>query len=137
MRSGPGDTATVVLIEDLHWIDAASEEFVEALADAVVGTATLLIVNFRIGFVASFMQRSHYRQIFMPPLAAADAQRLLREHFGDDPSLALLSRNIVERAQGIWRIGIPRARRCGRADFCSASRSWSPPVIGRAAGFQQ
>ena len=32
------DVTTVVLIEDLHWIDAASEEFVEALADAVVGT---------------------------------------------------------------------------------------------------
>ena len=48
----PRDGATVVLIEDLHWIDAASEEFVEALADAVVGTTTLLFVNFRPGFVA-------------------------------------------------------------------------------------
>jgi tetratricopeptide (TPR) repeat protein len=90
----------VVLIEDLHWIDAASEEFVEALADAVVGTTTLLIVNFRPGFTASFMQRSHYRQIGMPPLAVEQARRLLQEHFGEDPSLALLSRNIIERAQG-------------------------------------
>jgi adenylate cyclase len=99
-RSGPRDTATVVLIEDLHWIDAASEEFVEALADAVVGTTTLLVVNFRPGFAAAFMQRSHYRQIVMPPLASEQAQQLLREHFGEDPSLALLSRNIIERAQG-------------------------------------
>ncbi len=99
-RSGPRDNATIVLIEDLHWIDAASEEFVEALADAVVGTTTLLIVNFRPGFAASFMQRSHYRQIAMPPLASEQAQLLLQEHFGEDPSLALLSRNIIERAQG-------------------------------------
>jgi class 3 adenylate cyclase/tetratricopeptide (TPR) repeat protein len=99
-RSGPSDTATVVLIEDLHWIDAASEEFIEALADAVVGTTTLLVVNFRPGFAASFMQRSHYRQIAMPPLASEQARLLLQEHFGEDPSLALLSRNIVERAQG-------------------------------------
>ena len=99
-RSGPRDAVTVVLIEDLHWIDAASEEFVEALADAVVGTTTLLVVNFRPGFAASFMQRSHYRQIVMPPLASDQAQLLLQEHFGDDPSLALLSRNIIERAQG-------------------------------------
>src|SRR6476619_3177518 len=35
-RSGPRDLPTVVVVEDLHWIDAASEEFIEALADAVV-----------------------------------------------------------------------------------------------------
>jgi adenylate cyclase len=100
VRSRPGDTATVVLIEDLHWIDAASEEFVEAVADAVVGTATLLVVNFRPGFAASFMQRLHYRQIVVAPLTWPDAHQLLQQHFGDDPSLALLSRNVVERAQG-------------------------------------
>ena len=90
----------IVVIEDLHWIDAASEEFVEALADAIVDSMTLLLVNFRPGFAAAFMQRPHYRQIVMPPLAAEQARLLLRQHFGDDPSLALLSRDIIERAQG-------------------------------------
>src|SRR5450759_3355177 len=46
------------------------------------------------------MQRTHYRQINMPPLPAAQAVILLQDHFGNDPSLALLSRNIIERAQG-------------------------------------
>jgi class 3 adenylate cyclase/tetratricopeptide (TPR) repeat protein len=99
-RSGPRDFTTVAIIEDLHWIDAASEEFIEALVDAVVGTTTLLVVNFRPGFTAPLMQRSHYRQINMPPLPSAQAALLLHDHFGNDPSLALLSRNIIERAQG-------------------------------------
>jgi class 3 adenylate cyclase len=99
-RSGPRDVTTVVIIEDLHWIDAASDEFIEALADAVVGTTTLLVVNFRPGFTAPLMQRSHYRQINMPPLPPSQAAILLEDHFGNDPSLALLSRNIIERAQG-------------------------------------
>jgi class 3 adenylate cyclase/tetratricopeptide (TPR) repeat protein len=98
-RSGARD-ATVVIIEDLHWIDAASEEFIEVLADAVVGTTTLLVVNFRPGFAAPLMQRSYYRQINIPPLPATQAAILLQDHFGSDPSLGLLSRNIVERAQG-------------------------------------
>ena len=98
-RSGSRDT-TIVIIEDLHWIDAASEEFVEALTDAVVGTTTLLVLNFRPGFTAPLMQRSHYRQINMPPLAPTQAAVILQDHFGNDPSLALLSRNIIERAQG-------------------------------------
>ena len=99
-RSGPRDVTTVVIIEDLHWIDAASEEFIEALADAVVGTTTLLVVNFRPGFTALLMQRSHYRQINMPPLPPPQAAVLLQDQLGNDPSLALLSRNIIERAQG-------------------------------------
>ncbi len=59
IRSAPRDVVTVVLIDDLHWIDAASEEFIEALADAVVATTTLVVVNFRPGFAAPLMQRSH------------------------------------------------------------------------------
>ncbi|WP_076865846.1 adenylate/guanylate cyclase domain-containing protein [Bradyrhizobium mercantei] len=100
VRARPGDTPTVVLVEDLHWIDAASEEFVETLVDAIVGTATLLVVNFRPGFSAPFMQRSHYRQIAVPPLPWSDSNELLREHFGKHPSLVSLSSNVIERAQG-------------------------------------
>jgi adenylate cyclase len=99
-QAGLPDTTAVVIIEDLHWIDAASEEFAEALADAVVGTPTLLVVNFRPGFAAQLTQRSYYRQINMPSLPPAQATILLRDHLGSDSSLALISRNIVERAQG-------------------------------------
>src|SRR5262245_8798766 len=96
----PREPLSVVIIEDLHWIDAASEEFVEALADAVVGTTTLLVVNFRPGFAASLMQRSHYRQINIRPLSPVHAAVLIHDHFGSDTSLALLGRNVIERAQG-------------------------------------
>jgi class 3 adenylate cyclase/tetratricopeptide (TPR) repeat protein len=96
----PREPISVVIIEDLHWIDAASEEFVEALADAVAGTTTLLVLNFRPGFAAPLIQRSHYRQINMRPLSAEQATALVQDHVGTDPSLALLSRNIIERAQG-------------------------------------
>ena len=99
-RSGTRDAVIVVLIEDLHWIDEASEEFVEVLSDAVVGTRTLLVVNFRPGFAAPFMHRSHYRQIGLQPLTFEQAELLLQTQLGSDSSLVLLSRNIVERAQG-------------------------------------
>nr|WP_246755660.1 adenylate/guanylate cyclase domain-containing protein [Bradyrhizobium sp. CCBAU 53338] len=100
VRSSSPDEATVVLIEDLHWIDAASEEFVEALADAVVGSPTLLVLNFRPGFAAPLVQRMHYRQINIPPLSSSDAHQIVQDYFGADSSIALVSRNIVERAQG-------------------------------------
>ncbi len=100
VHSRPHDEVLLVLIEDLHWIDPGSEEFVGALVDAVIGTKTLLLLNFRPGYTANWMRHSHYRQIDLTPLQNAEAEQLLRDLLGDDSSLALLSRNITERAQG-------------------------------------
>lgn len=100
VRSGQQQKPVVVLIEDLHWIDAASEEFIDAMVDAIIGTTTLLLFNVRHGYTASWMQRSHYRQISLSALRRVDAEALLSDLLGKDSSLALISRNIAERAQG-------------------------------------
>jgi class 3 adenylate cyclase/tetratricopeptide (TPR) repeat protein len=100
LHSRPRDEVVLVLIEDLHWIDPASEEFVAAIVDAIVGTKTLLVLNFRPGLMAAWMQRSHYRQITLVPLQSAATAEILRNLLGDDPSIALLARNIAERGQG-------------------------------------
>ena len=63
----------VLIVDDLHWIDPASEEFVESIVDAIVGTKTLLVLNFRPGVTAPFMERSHYRQIGLAPLSSGEA----------------------------------------------------------------
>ncbi len=99
-RNEPADGAAVILIEDLHWIDEASEEFVKALAEVMIGTRRLLLVNYRPGFVASFMQETAFHEVHIVPLGSEEARELLRGVFGEDPSLTGLSRNIVERAQG-------------------------------------
>lgn len=100
VRSGPQKEPAVVLVEDLHWIDAASEEFIDAMAEAVIGTTTMMLFNFRYGYAAPWMQRPHYRQVSLSPLNRAEADGLLHELLGRDSSLALIARNIAERAQG-------------------------------------
>jgi len=99
-RAEPADGATVILIEDLHWIDEAREDFVKALAEATIGTRRLLLVNYRPGFAAFFMQHTAFHEVHIVPLGSEEAQELLRGLFGEDPSLTGLSRNIVEYAQG-------------------------------------
>ena len=100
VRSRPSNETVVVLVEDLHWINSASLDFIEALVDAIVGTKTLLLLNFRPGFAAPWMQRSHYRQIGLAPLGPTAADQLLHDLLGNDASLASLRQNIAERAQG-------------------------------------
>ena len=100
VRAGRSNEPAVILIEDLHWIDAASEEFLEAMVDAVVGTTTLLLSNFRSDYAAPWMQRSHYRQVNLLPLDLGEMGDLLRSLLGDDASLEWISHHIVKRAQG-------------------------------------
>jgi class 3 adenylate cyclase/tetratricopeptide (TPR) repeat protein len=100
LRFGGRQRPVVVLIEDLHWIDAASEQFVDAAVDAIVGTPTLLLFNFRPGYAVAWMQRSHYRQINLAALNQTAASELLGDLLGRDSSLALISRHIAERTQG-------------------------------------
>jgi predicted ATPase/class 3 adenylate cyclase len=100
VRSGRRNEPAVILVEDLHWVDAASGEFVEAMVDAVVGTTTLLLLNFRSDYAAPWMRHGHYRQITLSPLSRAGMGDLLSELLGRDPSVAEVANDIAERAQG-------------------------------------
>jgi len=44
----------VLVVEDLHWIDTSSEEFLTFLLDAVAGVPLLLLVTYRIGYTPPF-----------------------------------------------------------------------------------
>ena len=90
----------VSLIEDLHWIDDASEAVVENWVEAVGGTRTLLVVNFRPGYHAGWMQRSYYQQLSLLPLGPEAMAEMLRELLGTHPSVADVARSIRERAAG-------------------------------------
>jgi adenylate cyclase len=59
----------VLLIEDLHWFDRASEEYIENLVVEIApGNRTLLLLNFRPEYHAQWMQRSYYQQLPLLPL---------------------------------------------------------------------
>ena len=88
------------LVEDLHWIDSASEEFLAALIEAVPGTKTLIVANFRPEYRAEWMRQSYYRQLPLAPLGAAALDELLAGLLGTHSSLDGLSEMIRERTQG-------------------------------------
>jgi adenylate cyclase len=73
----------VVFLDDAHWIDAPSDGFLAAIAGAVSGTRTLLLVNFRPEYTADWMGGSDYQQLPVRPLGPEDAEALLRERIGD------------------------------------------------------
>ena len=90
---------SVFVVEDLHWLDPASETFLEALADSVAGTMTLMVVNFREDFDSKWTQ-SYFRQIAVAPLGRDAIEAILDHTLGSDPSLVTLRRRIAERSNG-------------------------------------
>src|SRR6266542_2595730 len=91
---------TVSLIEDLHWIDRGSEAFLENLVEALPGTRSLLVVNFRPEYHAAWMQRSYYQQLPLTPLTSEAINALLRDLVGADASVRTLPDLIRERTGG-------------------------------------
>jgi class 3 adenylate cyclase/tetratricopeptide (TPR) repeat protein len=90
----------VFLVEDLHWLDGGSEGFLENLVESLPGTRTLVLVNFRPEYHASWLQKSYYQQLSLAPLGAEAVCELLRHLLGDDPTVARLPDMIQARTQG-------------------------------------
>jgi class 3 adenylate cyclase/tetratricopeptide (TPR) repeat protein len=91
----------VLLFEDLHWFDRASEEFVEDVVAGITrGNRTLALFNFRPEYHAQWMQRSYYQQLPLVPLGAEAIKELFVDLLGTDSSLQRLRELIQERTGG-------------------------------------
>jgi class 3 adenylate cyclase/tetratricopeptide (TPR) repeat protein len=99
-REGEGANRLVTLIEDLHWMDAGSEAFLEQLVEAIGGSRALLIVNFRPEYHAAWTARSYYRQIPLAPLGPEAVRAMLEDLLGHHTSIDGLARSIYARTGG-------------------------------------
>jgi class 3 adenylate cyclase/tetratricopeptide (TPR) repeat protein len=90
----------VTIVEDLHWLDATSEAFIEQWVDAVPGSNNLLIVNFRPEFAAEWTQKSWYRQLPLAPLGPEAIQELLEDLLGNHSTTSGLANRIHNRTSG-------------------------------------
>jgi class 3 adenylate cyclase len=90
----------VLLFEDLHWFDRASEEFVENAVEIAPGNRALVLLNFRPEYRAAWMQRSYYQQLPLLPLGPEATKELLVDLLGPDATLRQLTELIRERTGG-------------------------------------
>jgi adenylate cyclase len=95
-----GATTSVIIVEDLHWLDEASEEFIATLVDAVAGTRTMLVVNYRPSYVAPWMKLPDFRQIMLTELGTAETEALVKQLIGTNPELDEISGRVARRCSG-------------------------------------
>jgi class 3 adenylate cyclase/tetratricopeptide (TPR) repeat protein len=100
VRRGDSEGPIIALIEDLHWIDDSSEEFLGQWVNAVFGASALLVVNFRPEYHAEWMQKSWYHQLALSPLGPEAIRELLDDLLGADSSIEGLAEAIHARTGG-------------------------------------
>jgi class 3 adenylate cyclase len=100
VRLASARAPVVVLLDDAHWIDRASDELVRELVAAISGTRTLLVANFRPEFRPDWIGGAHYHQLSLAPLSEVATRELVAELLGSDESLGDLPDRIGERTGG-------------------------------------
>ena len=66
----------IVVFEDLHWIDKATEEFLVAMTDGVPTLRVLFVFTYRPGYRHPFGERTYQVRIAPAPLSAEDSMRI-------------------------------------------------------------
>jgi class 3 adenylate cyclase len=90
----------LVVFEDLHWIDAETQAFLDSLVESLPTARILLLVNYRPEYQHVWGRKTYYTQLRLDPLPPASADALLHTLLGDDPSLAPFTSLLIGRAEG-------------------------------------
>jgi adenylate cyclase len=90
---------TVFVLEDVHWIDAPSDDVIAGFAATLTATRSLLVVTYRPEFHGALQHNSN-QTITLQPLADSIAVRLVGQVLGYEPSLAGLAERIADVAVG-------------------------------------
>ncbi len=90
----------MVIFEDLHWIDEATQEFLNLLADSLGTAKLLLLVNYRPEYSHKWNSKTYYTQLRLDPLGKESSDEMLTALLGDGKDLLPLRRLIIERTEG-------------------------------------
>jgi tetratricopeptide (TPR) repeat protein len=90
----------VLAVENLHWIDPTSEEWLTAMVESLVGAAILLLVTYRLGYRPAWLAHSSGTQLALPRLTADDSLVLMQSVPQAEQIPERLQQAIVGKAAG-------------------------------------
>jgi class 3 adenylate cyclase/tetratricopeptide (TPR) repeat protein len=91
----------VLVVEDLHWMDPGSEEFLSSLMESIAGVAVMLILTYRVGYSPSFGSRSYYSTMMLTTLDEQEALSVARGVLGVAELPRELLGALMQKAEGV------------------------------------
>jgi class 3 adenylate cyclase/tetratricopeptide (TPR) repeat protein/ribosomal protein L40E len=90
----------LLVLEDLHWIDAETQAWLDGLVDGLPAARLLLLVTYRTEYQHAWSNRTYYTQVRVDPLPREGAEALLQALLGADAELASLRKLLIQRTDG-------------------------------------
>ena len=87
-------------IEDLHWCDNTSEDYLTWLVESMAGAAMLLLVTYRPGYRPPWLDKSYTTQIALRHLAPQDSMTVVRSARQYQAMPGPLEQMIITKAEG-------------------------------------
>jgi hypothetical protein len=89
-----------MVIEDLHWIDSASEVLLTKIVDSEAKLQLLLLHSRRPEHMPPWLDRRAVTRMLIDPLAVGDIRHLLQARLGIEALPDALTRQVTDRAEG-------------------------------------
>lgn len=90
----------VIVVEDLHWVDATSEEFAASLVERAASAPLLLVFTYRPGYRPRGGDRSSGTQLSLSALGPVESYRLVRGLPGGGTLSDQVTGRILAKAEG-------------------------------------
>jgi class 3 adenylate cyclase/tetratricopeptide (TPR) repeat protein len=90
----------VLVLEDLHWVDKVSEEFLGFLAESARDSRILLLATYRPGYRPPWLDKSYAGQTPLQPLSRDDSIQMVRSVLRAENLIDLATQEIVAKADG-------------------------------------
>jgi class 3 adenylate cyclase/tetratricopeptide (TPR) repeat protein len=137
MVKAAGPRTSVIIFEDLHWLDEPSQDFLESIVKAASGTNFVVVLNYRPTWPCPWLALPHYRQLPLAELDRGDIDGLVRDLTGDDSKLEQMISHVARQSDGnpffaeelvraLARSGVLTGE---RGHYRLASSEWHEPVL--------
>jgi len=90
----------ILTIEDVHWIDKLSNDFLAYLVETIARLPVLLIVTYREQYLPAWLRHAYASEIRLEPLSAADAVKIVEGCVIQARLATSLTKAILGRAAG-------------------------------------
>jgi class 3 adenylate cyclase/tetratricopeptide (TPR) repeat protein len=90
----------LVLIENLHWIDAGTQAVLESLIESLPAGRLFLLVSYRLEYQHRWESKPYYTPLCLHPLPPEAAAALLESLLGPAAALQPVKQLLLERSEG-------------------------------------
>jgi len=91
----------VLAVEDLHWVDRSSEEYLKSLLESISGARIFLIFTYRPEFIHTWGGKSYHSQINLNRLSNRESLAMVSHLLGTDNVDRQIEELVLEKTEGI------------------------------------